>query len=554
MNIVLAALNSKYIHSNLAIRYIKSYCKEYNIKLFEATINENLLDISMNILKMEPDVIGFSCYIWNIEETLKVCSIIKSVRKNIKIILGGPEVSYNGEEFLKRNNFIDFLIEGEGEVTFKELLNALYNNQSFYHVDGIVFKYEDKIIRNKSRELIKDLNILPFPYEDEIPDKIVYYEASRGCPFNCSYCLSSTIKGVRFFDINRVKNELKYFIDNKVKLVKFVDRTFNANKYYAKEIWNFLIENANTTTFHFEISADLLDDECFEILKMAPQKLFQFEIGVQTTNPDILKNINRIMDFEAVKANVKRIKEHNNIHCHLDLIAGLPGEDIHSLKKSFDMCMKIRPDVLQLGFLKILKGSPIEKEVEKYDIRYLSFPPYQVLSTKDMSFIDMERLNKIEKVFEIYYNSGNFKLTMGYVLDTIKSEFDFFYELSCELERRDFFSKNFNLKDKFSFMYEFLLKKIDKDLIKNLLLHDYVITSKKPYIPEFLVVRDIENKKEIIIQNSEIIYMNFGLNDFRKILCLPVSYKIIQKNGGITLEKQDTYVIFNIEKGEYFYI
>lgn len=554
MNIVLVALNSKYIHSNLAIRYIKSYCKEYNIKLFEATINENLLDISMNILKMEPDVIGFSCYIWNIEETLKVCSIIKSLRKDIKIILGGPEVSYNGEEFLKRNNFIDFIIEGEGEVTFKELLNVLHDNKNFHHVDGIVFKYEDKIIRNKSRELIKDLNILSFPYEDEIPDKIVYYEASRGCPFNCSYCLSSTIKGVRFFGLDRIKNELKYFIDNKVKLVKFVDRTFNANKYYAKEIWNFLIENANTTTFHFEISADLLDDECFEILKMAPPKLFQFEIGVQTTNPDILKNINRMMNFEAVKANIKRIKEYNNIHCHLDLIAGLPGEDIHSFKKSFDMCMEIRPDVLQLGFLKILKGSPIEKEIEKYDIRYLSFPPYQVLSTKDMSFIDMERLNKIEKVFEIYYNSGNFKLTLGYVLDIIKSEFDFFYEFSCELEEKEFFSKNFNLKDKFLFIYEFLLKKIDKDLIKNLLLHDYVITSKKPNIPEFLAVKDIENKKKIIIQNNEKICKHFGLNDFRKILCLPVNYKIIQKNVGLTVEKQDAYVFFNIDEGEYFYI
>lgn len=554
MNIVLASLNSKYIHSNLAIRYIKSYCSEYDIKLFEGTINENILDIVERINDLKPDVIGFSCYIWNIESTLKVCSTLKKINKDLKIILGGPEVSFDGESLIKKYDYIDYIIVGEGEITFKELIDALFNNENLYNVKGIVFKDGEKIIKNESRQLIQNLDILPFPYKNEIPDKIVYYEASRGCPFNCSYCLSSTIKGVRYFDLERVKTELKFFIDNDVRLVKFVDRTFNANKKFSKAIWKFLIENAKSTTFHFEISADLFDEESFEILKSAPPNLFQFEVGVQTTNQKVLKIINRSMDFEKVKENIKKIKGFKNIHCHLDLIAGLPMEDIDSFKKSFDMCMGLKPDVLQLGFLKILKGSEVEKEVEKYEIRYADYPPYQVLSTKDMSFINMEKLNKIEKVFDIYYNSGNYKLTMEYLLDKISSPFDFFYEFSIFLRRKEFYTKNFDLKDKFYFIYKFLTEKIDKELLKDLLLHDYIITSKKPYTMELFSDRYCDNKKEIIIQNKEIIYTHFGCSDFKKIICFKVKYKIILKNEGVLIEKQDALVFFNLESGKYFYI
>ncbi|SKA90721.1 Radical SAM superfamily enzyme YgiQ, UPF0313 family [Caloramator quimbayensis] len=554
MNIVLASLNSKYIHSNLAIRYIKSYCSEYNIKLFEGTINENILDIVERIIDLKVDVIGFSCYIWNIESTLKVCSTLKKINKDLIIILGGPEVSFDGESIIKKYDYIDYIIEGEGEVTFKELIDTIFNNKNLYSVKGIVFKDGDKIIKNEQRKLIENLDILPFPYRNEIPDKIVYYEASRGCPFNCSYCLSSTIKGVRYFDLERVKKELKFFIDNEVKLVKFVDRTFNANKNFSKAIWQFLIENAKSTTFHFEISADLLDEESFEILKSAPKNLFQFEIGVQTTNIEVLKIINRRMDFEKVKENIKRIKKFKNIHCHLDLIAGLPTEDIDSFKKSFDMCMDIKPDVLQLGFLKVLKGSAVEKEIKKYDIKYADFPPYQVLSTKDMSYINMEKLNKIEKVFDIYYNSGNFKLTMEYLLDIVPSFFNFFNEFSIFLNSKDFYTKNFDLKDKFYFIYEFLIEKIDKELIKDLLLHDYIITSKKPYAVELFADRYCDNKKEIIIQNKDNIYIHFKCTDFKKVICFKVKYKIILKNEGVTIENQDALVFFNLENGEYFYI
>ncbi|HBG39618.1 MAG TPA: B12-binding domain-containing radical SAM protein, partial [Clostridiaceae bacterium] len=409
MKCVLAALNSKYIHSNLAIRYLKQY--DEKIETFEGTINDNILNMAYKILELSPELLGFSCYIWNIEETIKLCSTIKKMDGRIKIFLGGPEVSFNGEDILKKYDFIDYIIAGEGELTFSEFIKALNENKSLYEVDGLIFKEGNNIIKNQERKSIMDLNIIPFPYKDkdEIPDKIVYYEAARGCPFGCSYCLSSIDKGIRHLSIERVKKELKFFIDNDVKLVKFVDRTFNGNKKFAMEIWSFLIENHKNTKFHFELAGDILDDEELELLSKAPAGLFQFEIGVQTTNPSILKNINRKMDFEKLKQNIIRIERFGNIHCHLDVIAGLPGENMDSFIKSFDMCMEMKPDVLQLGFLKILKGSPIYNETDKYGIKYLDYPPYQVLSTNTMSYDELKILIMVEKVFEEYYNSHLFE-------------------------------------------------------------------------------------------------------------------------------------------------
>lgn len=261
------------------------------------------------------------------------------------------------------------------------------------------------------------------------------------------------------------------------------------------------------------------------------------------------------MDFSLVESNVKKIKEFNNIHCHLDLIAGLPGEDINSFKRSFDMCMKIKPDVLQLGFLKILKGSPIEKEVDKYNICYLSFPPYQVLSTKDISYKEINTLKKLEKVFDIYYNSGNFRLTIGYILDMVNSQFDFFKELSNYLENKGFYCKNFDLKDKFLFIYDFLLQKFDKELIKDLLLHDYVLTTKKPSLPEFLIENRLEKEKnQIIMQNKEKICKEFSKDDFKKVICFKVNYAIFQKNDRIEVKNKDAYLFLNTENGRYFYV
>jgi radical SAM superfamily enzyme YgiQ (UPF0313 family) len=555
MKTVLAALNSKFIHSNLAIRYIKEYCSNDDVLLFEASINENLLDTAARIMDMEPEIAAFSCYIWNIEETLKLCSTIKRINKDIIIILGGPEVTYDSLKVLENNDYIDFIVNGEGEIIFKNLLDAFETGKGFEGLKGITYRSNNKIIKNEDEKLIDDLDIIPFPYnDDDLPEKIVYYEASRGCPFNCSYCLSSTIKGVRYFSINKVKRDLKYFIDRDVKLVKFVDRTFNANRKFAVEIWQYLIENFKNTRFHFEIAADIIDENMIEVLKKAPEGLFQFEIGVQTTNPEILKNINRIMDFDIVSKNIKLIKKNCNIHCHLDLIAGLPGENINSFKRSFNMCMDLRPDVLQLGFLKVLKGSPISRETSIYDIKSISYPPYHVLSTDTMSFNELKELLQFEKVFEVFYNSGIFYFTIKYLLSNNKDAFEFFENLYIFAVENNFFVRNFNLIDKCQLLYNFGIGFNEEALIKDLLIHDLIINTKKPYIPLFLN-KSIDNDfKTRISESKEIIIKKFEIKDTKTIFSIPVSIQICNRPEKIEIKKLNSIAVFNLQDSEYFYI
>ncbi|HBN28584.1 MAG TPA: B12-binding domain-containing radical SAM protein [Clostridiaceae bacterium] len=554
MKCVLAALNSKYIHSNLAIRYLKQY--DEKIETFEGTINDNILNMAYKILELSPELLGFSCYIWNIEETIKLCSTIKKMDGRIKIFLGGPEVSFNGEDILKKYDFIDYIIAGEGELTFSEFIKALNENKSLYEVDGLIFKEGNNIIKNQERKSIMDLNIIPFPYKDkdEIPDKIVYYEAARGCPFGCSYCLSSIDKGIRHLSIERVKKELKFFIDNDVKLVKFVDRTFNGNKKFAMEIWSFLIENHKNTKFHFELAGDILDDEELELLSKAPAGLFQFEIGVQTTNPSILKNINRKMDFEKLKQNIIRIERFGNIHCHLDVIAGLPGENMDSFIKSFDMCMEMKPDVLQLGFLKILKGSPIYNETDKYGIKYLDYPPYQVLSTNTMSYDELKMLIMVEKVFEEYYNSHLFEYTFSYVLPMVKSDFVFFKDFSYFLKQKGYFDRSFSFSKKTEFLYEFLKSSFNEIIIKELLLHDYIKTTRRSNIPNFLRRDYPPNIKTIVKGKMDEIKCIWSDIDIKDIIYIPVKLRVHIEEGNIKIDMKDAISIFNMKTGNHIYI
>lgn len=555
MKTVLAVLNSKYIHSSLALRYIKAYCSEYDIEIFESTINENILNNALKLIEKKPDIIGFSCYIWNMESTLKLCSIIKEVNPKAPIVLGGPEVSFDAGIVMENHEYIDYIITGEGELPFKALLDALNNNLiGLSKIDGLVYREDKKIIENGTCRAIEDLNIIPFPYEDEIPDRIIYYEASRGCPFNCTYCLSSTLKGTRYFDLDRVKDELKYFIDRDVKLVKFVDRTFNANKKAAMGIWEFLINNSKNTLFHFEIAGDLLDEDQISLLKSAPKGLFQFEIGVQTTNPKILRNINRIMDFEKVKNNVISLMEGDNIHCHLDLIAGLPGENMESFRKSFDMCMEIEPHVLQLGFLKVLKGSPVYSQREEYGIHHLNFPPYQVLYTKDMSVSEMARLLKLEEVFETYYNSGIYKITMSYLLAHVDSGFDFFMSFTKYLTDHGFFTKSYDLKDKFKFLYDYLKHKYDMEIIKDILLHDFVLSTKKSYIPDFLKYEYTEDIKIRVNESWNQIMNMLGEINPKKILYIPVKTRVKAEGIKYKIQKNDGIAIFNLQNSRFCYI
>lgn len=549
MRVLLVALNSKFVHSNLAIRYLRAYANEFDTEIFEGTINENPFNLALEIASKKPDVVAFSCYIWNIENTLKICGILKEINKDITIVLGGPEVSYNPKEILQLHDYIDYIIFGEGEETFRELLEYLSSKgKDLKAIKGLAFKRDKEVLVNEERPLISNLDTIPFPYYMEIPSKIVYYEASRGCPFSCKYCLSSTIKGVRFFSLERIKRDLKYLIDNDVKLVKFVDRTFNANKKMAIEIWKFLIENSKGTKFHFEIAADLLDDDCFEVLKKVPKDLFQFEIGVQTTNEIVLKNINRIMNFEKVKNNVKRVIDMGNIHCHLDLIVGLPGENLTSFRRSFEDVMNVKPDVLQIGFLKVLKGSPISFEAEKYGIKYSPYPPYQVLKTNDIYFEEVVFLLKFEEVFETFYNSHIFENTIRYFLNKFNN-YEFFSKLTTFLEGNNFFKLNFDLNRKTELLFEFLNNYEEEDIVKSLLIHDYLLTTKKGYLPEFLK-NDVDiNLKEVLIKNKVIINEKLNIKDFKYIFATRVSIAV----------KEDyiygNYIlVINLLDKRYFYI
>lgn len=562
---IIASLNSRYIHSNLAIRYIKEYLSqnplkdlngdEVEIETYESTINDEILNMAYEILERKPDILGFSCYIWNIEKTLKLCSIIKTIKPEIILIFGGPEVSYDTEKMMRDNSFIDFIIKGEGEETFKELMNSIINKDSdIKSIKGIVFRDGIDVVENQSRELICNLDLIPFPYKSGLPSKILYYEASRGCPFGCSYCLSSVERRLRFFSIDRVKKDLLFFINKDVKLVKFVDRTFNSNKEFAMAIWKFLIENNKETTFHFEISADLLSEEEMNLLKTAPKGLFQFEVGVQTTNKETLKNINRRMDFDKLKDNIMSLKETGNIHCHLDLIAGLPGDDLESFKRSFDMCMELKPDVLQLGFLKILKGSLINNDIDKYGIKYVNYPPYQVLKTGSMSYEDIDKLIKIETLFEDYYNSGIFKTTFDYLIQENFINFSFFEYFLDFARDREYFNKKLGLNDKFKLFYEFALGKIKGYYIMDLLLIDYTITNKKSYLPDFLKNEMPSGFKGYIADNREKIFLELKSNTMKSIFAAPTNTVVKRNNGFIEIEEKKSVIVFNLESGEYIYL
>ncbi len=424
---LLCAINSKYIHTSLSVRELYHYVNDKRVQFKEFTINEKPYDIMSSIYELGCDAVLFSCYIWNIECVLEVAELLKSVSPHTQIILGGPEVSYNSVEVLKKYDFVDAIMRGESEETFKEYL------VSGIDIDGVTLRKNECIVENDDREVIEDISVLPFPYSDadleENKNKLIYYESSRGCPFRCSYCLSSISHKLRLKDIEIVKNELFQFIHHNVKIVKFVDRTFNADKKRTVELLEFLIENAQDTTFHFEVAADIIDDEILSVLERAPKGLFQFEIGVQSTNECTISSIDRKTDFNKLTKVVKKIKSMGNIHIHLDLIAGLPYEDINSFKKSFDDVFMLSPHMLQLGFLKLLHGTKIRGQKDEFDYKFTSKPPYEILSNKFLSFDDIKLLKGIDLVVDKFYNSGDFENSLKYLMRDYNSPFEFFVSL-----------------------------------------------------------------------------------------------------------------------------
>lgn len=551
MKILLTAINSKFIHSNLAVRYLKSFTNDlpYEGKIREFTINDREERILEEIIKEDPDVVAFSTYIWNVELIERLANLIKKVNSNIEILYGGPEVSFDSVQFL-RNNIGEYVIEGEGEKTYRDFVLYKLGELDIDKVRGLHYKNSGDVYSNEKRPLMS-MDEIVFPYEEDedLSNKIVYYEASRGCPFNCKYCLSSTSHGVRFLDIERVLEELNYFIKKKVKLVKFVDRTFNCNHKFSMAIWNFLI-NANTeTSFHFEISADILKDEEIKLLSKAPEGRFQFEVGVQTTNDDVLRNINRFVNFSDIKEKVLELMSIKNIKQHLDLIAGLPGEDYNSFVKSFNDVYSIHPEEIQLGFLKLLKGSSMREEAKMYGMEYSPYPPYEILKTNLVSYEEMIKLKKVEEMVDKYYNSQKFNYIIKFFEKKFNTPFEFYYALGKFFEENGYFNRNIGNIEYYKVFLEFNKKilKSDNKYLDNIVKFNYLLYNKRRGLPNFLKINisKEEEKKYRDKLREKYSFKEYFLEKF------DINLEKYVKNG--ELIEEDFYCLFN-NNNEYLFI
>ena len=510
MKILLVAINAKYIHSNLAIYSLKAYAEKWletysgltsgqdaEIKLTEYTINQPIPDILMDIYRKKPDILCFSCYIWNMEHTEALVKEIAKLCPHMPLWLGGPEVSYDAVEVLGRLPQVKGIMKGEGEETFAKLCQIyalqgqpVIDDSCLREVQGISYRDMKCGIQDNPWRQAIELGTVPFVYQnmETFQNKIIYYESSRGCPFSCSYCLSSVDKHLRFRDINLVKQELQFFLDQGVSQVKFVDRTFNCKHDHAIEIWRYIAEHDNgITNFHFEVAADIFNDEEMALLAAMRPGLVQLEIGIQSTNPDTIRAIQRTMDFAKVRNAVEKIRIGGNIHQHLDLIAGLPFEGIDSFAKSFDDVYSLKPEQLQLGFLKVLKGSGMERQKDAYGLVYQSRPPYEVLYTRWLSYEDVIRLKGIEEMVEVYYNSRQFVHTLEELGWKYPSAFTMYDKLNRFYEAYGYGG----IKHKRCTRYEILLQYIgeehpqEQEYFRELLTYDYYLRENAKTRPEF---------------------------------------------------------------------
>ena len=464
MKILLAACNAKYIHSNPAVYDLRAFASEYkeHILLGEYTINQTKDEILKEIYRSGAEVVCFSCYIWNISFVRELIFDLKKILPGTAFWVGGPEVSFDAENFLKEMPQVTGVMVGEGEETFLELARYYIEKKgTLADIRGIAFRENGEIFHNGWRKVM-DLSRVPFAYEqtEDFANRIIYYESSRGCPFSCSYCLSSIDKKLRFRNLELVKKELQFFLDKKVPQVKFVDRTFNCKHDHAMEIWKYILEHDNgVTNFHFEISADLLREEEMELMSRMRPGLIQLEIGVQSTNPDTIRAIHRNMDLKKLEASVARVKSFGNIHQHLDLIAGLPCEDYESFRRSFEQVYRMKPDQLQLGFLKVLKGSSMYHEAQKYEILYKEKEPYEVLSTAWLSYEDILKLKMVESMVEVYYNSGQFRKTLSWIETFYQEMFSFYESLGAYYEEKGYEEISHSRLRRYEILLEFLKEK-----------------------------------------------------------------------------------------------
>lgn len=493
MKILLVACNAKYIHSNLAVYDLQAYASDYadHIVLKEYTINQQKDDIMRDIYLEHPEVVCVSCYIWNLSFVKELMADLIKILPGVDFWAGGPEVSYDAEKFLTENSEFKGVMVGEGEETFKELAGYYVekNPQDLKDMTGICYRDGDQIIHNGWRQIM-NLSSIPFIYKDlsEFKNRIIYYESSRGCPFSCSYCLSSIDKKLRFRDTETVKKELQFFIDNKVPQVKFVDRTFNCKHDHAMAIWKYINEHDNgVTNFHFEISADLLREEELQEMSTMRPGLIQLEIGVQSTNPDTIKAIHRTMDFEKLKGIVDRIHSFGNIHQHLDLIAGLPYEDYDSFRHSFNDVYALKPQQLQLGFLKVLKGSHMMEMCREYGIVYKTQEPYEVLSTKWLDYDHVLKLKTVENMVEVYYNSGQFQNTLEYLENFFQDAFSIYERLGSFYMEKGYGDVSHTRMRRYEILLEFLedVPEISMDQVKDQMVYDLYLRENLKSRPGF---------------------------------------------------------------------
>lgn len=523
MNIICTTLNAKYIHTNLAIRYLKAYAApQFDVQLTEYTIKDPVMNIVTDLIQRKPEIIGFSCYIWNIEETIKVIKMIKKINPSIHIVVGGPEVTYDVQDWMETTPEFDFLIIGEGEETFKQLLLQLEGEHDFSKVMGIAYRENGEIRVTPQANKI-DLRQLPSPYrfEEDLPHlskRVTYIETSRGCPFSCQFCLSSIEVGVRYFDREKIKDDIRFLMAHGARTIKFVDRTFNISRSYALEMFRFLIdEHLPGTVFQFEITADIMRPEVIDFLNQeAPPGLFRFEIGVQSTNDYTNELVNRKQNFEKLTRTVTMVKEGGKIDQHLDLIAGLPEEDYHSFRQTFNDVFALRPEELQLGFLKLLRGTGLRLRAEEYQYVYMDHSPYEILGNRVLSFDDIIKIKQVEDVLEKYWNDHRMDRTIEYIITHLfPSPFDFFQEFGSYWENAGWSRIGHQLEDLFKRLYQFLQEHRPREIemVTSLMKLDYLGKAKyKPRKPWWEQSFDKKDKSVIyqgILQNPAMLGTEF---------------------------------------------
>ena len=564
MKVICATLNAKFIHTNLAIRYLKAYAQpEFDVGLAEYTIKDPIMNIVTDLIRKKPNVIGFSCYIWNIEETIKVIQMIKKIDPTIVMIVGGPEVSYDVHDWMKKVNEFDFIIVGEGEETFKRLLHELNNHQQFDQVPGISYRNEGTILINPPLHKL-NLQDLPSPYrfEEDVPQlgkRVTYIETSRGCPFSCQFCLSSIEVGVRYFDREKIKEDIRYLMKNGAKTIKFVDRTFNISRSYAMDMFRFLIdEHLPGTVFQFEITADIMRPEVIQFLnKEAPPGLFRFEIGVQSTNDYTNELVKRKQNFDKLTRTVMLVKEGGKIDQHLDLIAGLPEEDYHSFRRTFNDVFALRPEELQLGFLKMLRGTGLRIRSKEYQYIYSDHPPYEILGNRVLPFDDIISIKQVEDVLEKYWNDHRMDHTIEYLVSNIfSSPFDFFQDFGHFWEDKGWSRIGHQLEDLFRRLDEFLsfTEVPDLSIVRDIMKYDYLAKQKfkprKTWWEPTLSKKERSNYYQMILHTPSILGdLQLDEKDlFKHTLLEPLSFNIEHYfNNNEILKNEPTFLLVHFD-------